>query len=112
MDSSLDFEHFLQATRNILDEDGFVQYLPTLYVDSEIIVIEGIPDSVLDTDALNNVGPEHNLGKAGTFFAVLATADTVVAGAALATGWRFVQITPGSAGLITSPIERPRWFRL
>ena len=112
MDSSLDFEHFLQATRNILDEDGFVQYLPTLYVDSEIIVIEGIPDSVLDTDALNNVGPEHGLGKVGTFFAVLATADTVVAGGALATGWRFVQITPGSAGLITSPIERPLWFRL
>ena len=112
MDSPLKFEQFLEATCNILDEDGFDAYLPTLYVDDEIFVVEGIPDSISDTDALNDVGPEHGLGGDGTFFAVLATADTVVAGESSPKGWRFVQIQPGSSGLVVSSVERPLWFRL
>lgn len=112
MDKPLDFKQFLEATCNILIEDGFAQYLPTLYVDDEILVVEGIPDSVSDTDALNSVGPEHGLGNHGTFFAVLATTDIVVAGESSATGWRFVQIQPGTPWLVVSPVERPLWFRL
>ncbi|WP_242102884.1 hypothetical protein [Lysobacter sp. M2-1] len=112
MDSPLDFEQFLDATCNILDEDGFAAYLPTLFVDDEILVLEGIPDSVSDTEALNDVGTEYGLGSNGTFFAVLAAAETVVAGEFSTTGWRFVQIQPGSSGLVVSPVERPLWFRL
>ncbi|KAF1706025.1 hypothetical protein CSC71_14765 [Pseudoxanthomonas sangjuensis] len=112
MGSPLKFEQFLDATCNILDEDGFVAYLPTLYVNDEILVVEGIPDSVSDTDALNNVGSEYGLGSSGTFFAVLAAADTVVAGEFSFTGWRFAQIQPGNSGLVISWVERPLWFRL
>ena len=112
MDISQDFESFLQATRNILNKDGFAQFLPTLHVGDKIIVIEGIPDSVPETDALNNVGPEHGLGSTGTLFAVLAAPDTVVAGECLAAGWHFARIQPGREGLVTSSIARPLWFRL
>ena len=112
MERSQIFEQFLQATCNILAKDGFANYLPTLYVDDKIIVVEGIPDSVADTDALNNVGPEHGLGGHATCFAVLAATDTVVAGEFSATGWRFVQIQPGSIGPTKSPVDRPLWFRL
>jgi hypothetical protein len=112
MDSSTTFEQFLDATCNILNEDGFDQYLPTLYVHGEILVVEGIPDSVTYTDALNNVGPEQGLGDHGTFFAVLAATDTVFAGESSAVGWRFVQIQPGRSRLVISSVERPSWFRL
>jgi hypothetical protein len=112
MERPLDFEQFLTATRNILEEDGFAAYLPTLWVGDEILVVEGIPESVADTDALNDLGPEHGLGTAGTFFAVLAEPEKVVAGAAGLAGWRFVEIRPGESGPTVSSIERPLWFRL
>ena len=112
MDNLLNFEQFLEATCNILDEDGFADYLPTLYVDDEILVMEGVPEGVSHTDALNNVGPEYGLGRLGTFFAVLASTDTVVAGEFSLTGWRFVQIVPGGDALVVSPVEQPLWFRL
>jgi hypothetical protein len=112
MSSPLTLEKFLEATCNILEEDGFAAYLPTLYVDDEILVVEGIPDPLSDTDALNDVGPKHGLGSLGTFFAVLASVDTVVAGEVSNAGWRFAHIQPGDTGLVVSPVEQPSWFRL
>ena len=109
---SIEFERFIEATCNILDEDGFESYLPTLYSGDNILLVEGIPDSTPHTEALNNVGPEHGLGTPGTFFAVLTEPDVVVAGARSPDSWRFVQIRRDKSGLVVSSIDRPLWFRL
>ena len=112
MEDTLDFESFIDATCNILEEDGFDAYLPTIYAGDEILVVEGIPATVADTDALNDLGPGYGLGEPGTFFAVLASPHTVLAGEFALTGWRFVEIQHGSSGLTVTSAERPLWFRL
>lgn len=112
MDTALEFEDFINATCNILEVDGFAAYIPTLYAGGEILVVEGIPPSVADTDALNNLGPDHGLGAPGTFFAVLASPNTVVAGQFTSTGWEFVDIQQGDSGFVVTSAERPLWFRL
>jgi len=112
MDTALDFDGFISATCNILEEDGFAAYLPTLYADGEILVVEGIPPTVADTDALNDLGPDHGLGAPGTFFAVLASPSIVVAGQSTPTGWQFVEIQQGNSGLVVTVAGRPLWFRL
>jgi len=112
MTAQLDFERFLEATCNILDEDGFESYLPTIFDGQEILVVEGIPESVPDTEALSDVGPEHNLGTQGTFFAVRSAKQAVVAGEVTSAGWRFVEILSTGSGLTVTPVGRPSWFRL
>ena len=112
MDTTLDFEDFVNATCNILEEDGFAAYQPTLYVGGEILVAEGIPPTVEDTDALNDLGPNHGLGVPGTFFAALASPSIVVAGQSTSTGWQFVEIRQGNSGLVVTSAGRPLWFKL
>ena len=108
----MEFEEFVEATCNILEEDGFPSFLPTLFVGDEILVVEGIPDSVSDVDALNDLGPEHGLGEPGSFFAVLAEPGVVVAGERTAAEWRFVRIRLNNSGPIVTSAERPKWFQL
>ena len=112
MADSLKFEQFLDATCTILQEDGFGSYLLTLFVDEEFLVVEGIPDHVSDTDALNDLGPEYGPGEPGTYFAVLVAADTVLAAESLSSGWNFVTIQPSESGLVVSQADRPEWFKL
>jgi hypothetical protein len=112
MTDSLEFEQFLEATCTILQEDGFGSYLPTLFVDEEFLVVEGIPEHVSDTDALNDLGPEYGLGEPGTYFAVLVAADTVIAGESGSSGWNFVSIHTTESGLVVSQADRPEWFKL
>ena len=108
----MEFEEFIEATCTILEEDGFASFLPTLWVGEEILVVDGIPESVSDTDALNDMGPEHGLGELGSFFAVRTEPEVVVAGECRAEGWRFMQIRPGNEGLAVTPVARPAWFRV
>ncbi len=112
MEDPLDFEQFLEATCNILHEDGFESYLPTLFVDEEILVVEGIPEHVSDIDALNDLGREYGLGEPGTYFAVLASADQIIAGQSTPSGWSFVSIQSTDSGPFVSPVDRPAWFKL
>ena len=108
----MEFEEFVEATCTILEEDGFASFLPTLWVGDEILVVEGIPESVSDTDALNDMGPEQGLGELGSFFAVRTEPELVVAGECRADGWHFVQICPSSQGLAVTRAARPAWFRV
>jgi hypothetical protein len=112
MEDTLDFESFIDTTCNILEEDGFDAYLPTLYAGGECLVVEGIPATVADTDAINDLGPKHGLGEPGTFFAVLAAPRMVLAGEFTSMGWRFVKIQHGGSGLTVTSAQRPSWFRL
>ena len=108
----MEFEEFVEATCTILEEDGFSAFLPTLWVGDEILVVEGIPESVSDTDALNDMGPEQGLGEPGSFFAVRTESELVVAGECQADGWRFMQIRRGNEGLVVTPAARPAWFQV
>ena len=108
----MEFGEFVEATCAILEEDGFASFLPTLWVRDEILVVEGIPESVSDTDALNEMGAGQGLGELGSFFAVSAGQELVVAGERQAGGWHFVQIQPSSEGLSVVQAARPEWFRV
>ncbi|MGY3265555.1 hypothetical protein [Lysobacter sp. HA35] len=112
MDSADAFQEFVDATCNILAEDGFASYLPTLSVGGEILVAEGIPTSVPHTDALQDLSREYGLDSVGSFFAVLAAPDLVVAGQRLPAGWQFVEIQAHPAGMLVQPSRRPSWFNL
>ena len=112
MCDSRDFEDFIDATIKILSEDGIDSYLPTIYIRAEIVVIEGIPKSVSDTEAICNVGADHQLGQEGTFFAVRTSSDTVTCGGFTATGAQFVEIQRQASEFIALPTQRPDWLRI
>ncbi|MDR7070938.1 hypothetical protein J2X02_003810 [Pseudoxanthomonas japonensis] len=108
----MEFEEFVSATCEILVEDGFPSYLPTLFVDNEFIVIDDIPESISDVAALSDSGRKYGLDKAGSFFAVLAEPGVVVAGERTPDNWHFVQLQSSPDDVTVVPTGRPAWFRV
>jgi hypothetical protein len=75
-----DLASFTEITRRVVSRDGMEGYLPTVLIGKEVRVIEGIPASVDQRDAIQEHVSKAGLLGSTFFFGVRSGADEVTTG--------------------------------
>lgn len=106
-------ESFAEATIQVIREDGIAGYLPTILLNGEIRVIEGIPATVDHRTAIQNVVRRSNLEDNEFLFGVRSADETITLGHFRpGRPTEFMTIARTSAGYATNTLETCDWWKI
>ena len=102
---------FAQTTREIVMEEGFADYCPTLYHEEDLVVVEGIPDGVDHRDALQRMIRRQGLVGKEFMFGVLSGPDEVMTGHVGPGGATFMAVRMVEGEVRVHEHPRPAWWQ-
>lgn len=102
---------FTETTRDIAVADGFIDYLPTICDEEEVVVVEGIPDEVDHREGVQNMAQRRGLLGKEFLFGVLSGEDEITTGHVTRVGASFmaVRMVEGQVQIHEQP--QPAWWR-
>jgi len=101
---------FIRATINALHANGIDHYLPTIAVEDDFYVIEGIPDDVDHRKALQDTIAHDGLMEQDFLFAVRSGDNEVTIGEHFAGELEFVIIRKLDDGYCHAPLAVCAWW--
>lgn len=102
---------FTKTTGEIVAEEGFAGYCPTLYHDEDLLVIEGIPDEVDHRDALHDMVRRHGLIDKEFMFGVRSGPDEIVTGHIRPDGSSFMSVCRVDGQIEVREQPEPAWWQ-
>jgi hypothetical protein len=104
-------EEFSEMTVNVLREDGIAEYLPTIVVEDEFFVVEGIPPEVDHRVAIQNTIKRKGLAEGGYLFGVRSGESEVTIGRRSSEGMEFMTIRENHDGYRCAALPMCEWWR-
>jgi hypothetical protein len=101
---------FTRATLNVLRTNGIAEYLPTIAVDGDFYVIDGIPEDVDHRKALKESIARDALMKQDFLFAVRSGATEITVAEYFAGEFEFVIIRLLDDGFHQAPLAVCEWW--
>ena len=105
-------EQLAQITVKVLRKQRFVDYQPTLLIDKQIQVIEGIPKGTLHRVAIQRFIAGEGLAGRELLFGVRSGRNEITVGHYRPGAVSFMQIARSRDGYSVEPIENCSWWKL
>ena len=103
-------QKFADMTVNVLREDGAAAYLPTIVVDGEFFVVEGIPAEVDHRVAIQETIERKGLSHGEYLFGVRSGDGEITVGRRSSEGMEFMAIRELDDGLRCSVLSHCEWW--
>ncbi len=106
----MNLEEFTHITVTVLEEQRVATYAPTLIVDEEVRVIQGIPEGLDHREALQDVVRRMGLQEAEFLFGLRTAPHEVTTGHHSPVGIQIQRISEMGKGYTISEVEECPWW--
>ncbi len=106
----MDLQEFTEITLAVAEEHGIGLYAPTLIVQGQVQVIQGIPPEVDHREALQQVVRRQGLEDREFFFGVRSGPQEITTGHHTLEGMAFMRISGLHQGFMVSKLEICPWW--
>ena len=106
----MDLEEFTHITMAVAEEHGLATYAPTLILNEQVQVIQGIPGHIPHREAIQTVIQENGLAAQEYFFGVRSGPQEITTGHHTAQGTTFMRISALQQGFMVSDLEDCPWW--
>lgn len=106
----MDLEEFTHITLAVAEEHGVATYAPTLILNEQVQVIQGIPEGIPHREAIQTVIHQHGLDNQEYFFGVRSGPQEITTGHHTSQGTQFMRISALQKGFMVSDLEDCAWW--